>query len=114
MLILLALALQSSTTTCTPNGSAIYCNTQNYPQPQFQAPPPMAQVDVGRALRSYDAGRRASELAPTEADITPFQRELAQRMGILARMRRCEDAYRLAELASEPELADGSRRLCPF
>lgn len=113
----LLLAMQTTTTNCIPLGGQINC-TSTTPQP-YQAPPPMTQVDVRGAIGAYERGRQARqqyEAPPPEDDPVenPFRVELSRRMGILYRQGRCEDAFRLAALASEPELADASRRLCPF
>lgn len=111
-ILLLALALQS-TTTCNTIGGTLFCSTQ--PQATAQAPQPrtnITPVDIPSLLqRMPQRSRNTSEPQP---DVTAFQQELANRMGILYRQRRCEDAYRLAALAGESELADASRRLCPF
>lgn len=117
--LLLALAMQTTNTQCTPLGGSINCTTYA-PQP-YTPPPPITQFDAGRAIRSWEAGRAARDQREQQAapergggDLTSFQEELAQRMGILSRQGRCEDAFRLAALAGESELADASRRLCPF
>jgi hypothetical protein len=115
---LLAMAMQT-TTTCIPLGGHVTCTSQT-PQP-YVPPPPITQVDVPGALRMYEAGRAQREMAGAMSEapkgngsMTAFQEELANRMGVLSRQGRCEDAFRLAALAGESELADASRELCPF
>lgn len=118
--ILIALAMQTTNTTCSPGvGGTVQCQTQSQPAYQF---PHIQTLDVGEIYRAAQAGRAAREQV-ADAEPAPksggeiqdsFQRELAQRMGILARQSRCEDAYRLAALAGESELADASRSICPF
>ncbi len=100
-----ALLLQV-TTTCIPMSLTVTCHSA--PMPSYQAP--ITQVDVPRVLRSMP---QRPVMVPDEP-ITSFQEELARRMGILVRQRRCEDAHRLAALAGESELADAARRVCPF
>lgn len=107
MLGIALLIAAQTTTTCIPLGGQMTCTSQT-PQP-YAPPPPITQVDIPRIAREA----RSSGPRP-ESFENSFQEELARRMGILARQQRCEDAYRLAALAGEPELADASRRLCPF
>ncbi len=105
--MLLYLAFQV-TTTCVPMGGQVTCHSQ--PMATVPAPGPITQVDVPRAIRSMPR----YEAPPPVEPITSFQEELARRMGALVRQRRCEDSFRLAALAGEIELADASRRVCPF
>jgi hypothetical protein len=121
--VIMALAMQT-TTTCIPMGGQVTCtsNTPAAVQTTPYQPIQITPVDVAGAYRAAQAGRAAREQVD-EADVTPksgatvvnsFQEELANRMGILSRQNRCEDAFRLAALAGESELADASRSLCPF
>jgi hypothetical protein len=116
----MASAQTTTNTQCTPAGGTIYCNsTTNTPQ-AYVPPPPITSVDIPRIVqRSQESRAMQDQIARAEAAnnaplLTPFEEELARRMGILIRQSRCADAYQLAVLAGEPEIADESRRACPF
>ena len=117
-----ASAQTTTNTQCNQAGATFYCNsTTNTPQPHVAPQPyPIAPVDIpGIVRRSQESRAAQDQIARAEAAnnaplLTPFEEELARRMGILIRQSRCADAYQLAVLAGEPEIADESRRACPF
>jgi hypothetical protein len=125
--MLLAVALQTSSTNCYPIGLGnVHCDT-NTSQPQ--AAPPQRGFNSMEGLNAFQMGREArrqEEAAPPRYESAPphapifgqnaanviFADELSRRVAAYIRQRRCQEAYDLASLAGEQEMAARVPALC--
>lgn len=131
---LLAIALQTSSTNCYPVGNTVQCDTYGspsappaYQQPQsgFNAMQSMQAYQMGRDAARQDAPEPPPGYVPNSAPSHPpifgqnaaniiFRDELARRMSAYINQRRCREAYDLASLAGEAEMAQRSANLCAY
>lgn len=129
MLALLLLVAQPSSTTCYRVGTNVQCDTyQQQPSPGINwglAPRPFNAMESIQAFQMGQQMRQQEELNRQQEELYRRQQAmaaarsnprypLASEVSRLIGEGKCREAYTVAFLAGDGEMADRARGMCPF